>query len=186
MWGYATGSGEITLGTLHDLANGLFGCYAEAFSPLLNLDSTLNQVQVVLWNTPDELVAYSDDVAVLGGVSGLGYPANVACGITWPIAAHYKGGHPRNYLCGIPVAAGGTTKFFDNDFVSSVAEAAQAFHTAWESLTGYSGIATLEHGVVSFVDGGAWRAPPIFRRIMDGASVDKRIDTQRRRLGRDV
>jgi hypothetical protein len=186
MWGFATGSGEITLGVLHSLANALFGAYSSAFEPLLSIDWTLNQVQVVLWNSPDELIAFSDTVFAQGDVSGANLPANVAACITWPIPQHYKGGHPRSYICGLPVSALGTVTQFDGDFQSALANAAQDFHTAFEAAGPFSGIASVEHGVVSFVAGGAWRAPPVFRRILSGASVDARIDSQRRRLGRDV
>jgi hypothetical protein len=62
---------------------------------------------------------------------------------------------------------------------------ANAFHAEVE---GYGpiggGIDTVEHGIISFQADNAWRTPPIFRRIISGR-VDSRIDTQRRRLGRD-
>jgi hypothetical protein len=70
--------------------------------------------------------------------------------------------------------------------VSSIETGANVFHDTIEShIPIGDGIASLEHGVVSFVNDGAWRTPPLFRRFLVGAHVDSRVDTMRRRLGPD-
>jgi hypothetical protein len=63
--------------------------------------------------------------------------------------------------------------------------AAIAFHQTVEQFPAHApAIDFLEHGIVSFARGGAWRSPPVFYRITSG-HCDNRIDTQRRRLGAD-
>lgn len=186
MWLFLTGSGTITESTLHTLADDVYGAYTDAFSPHLSVASTTDLVELLLYAADEDLSANSTPDSVVGGVSGLMLPANVSLGISWPIAAHYRGGHPRTYLCGIPASAMLNSRQWDPDVRAAFASAAGAFHTALEALTPGGGITTVEHGIISFVNAGAWRTPPVFRRIRDGAVVDSRIDTQRRRLGPDV
>jgi len=102
------------------------------------------------------------------------------------IARHYRGGHPRTYLCGVPDNSFDDTRSYTTSFKNAAESAAIAFHGDLEAISGISsGITSVEHGVVSFVNAGAWRTPPIFRRI-NTAHVDQRVDTQRRRLGPDI
>lgn len=186
MWFYATGSGEISSETLVTLANDLFGVYAGAFQSPLSNSWVFDLVELVLQADPEPLVANSDHVSVQGSNSGVYLPASCAACISWPIAAHYKGGHPRTYLTGIPQSALATAANFSGAWRSDLSDRASQFHTECEALGPYDGIASLEHGVVSFVRDKLWRTPPVFYRIRSGAYVDGRVDTQRRRLGPDL
>lgn len=185
VWLHLNGSGEITNETLHAMCDTLYGTYSDTLLVPQSNASTLERVVALLFSGDGEQVAFSSPASVVGSQGGLGLPANVACCISWPIAVHYRGGHPRTYLSGIPASAISNNTTFDSDYVAIVAADAQDFHTGLEALSGLDGITSVEHGAMSFVSGGEWRTPPVFRRIADGAHVDSRIDSQRRRLGRD-
>jgi hypothetical protein len=114
------------------------------------------------------------------------FPANVAVCVGWRVQQHYKGGHPRTYLVGPPLSAQASSRTFDPAYVADVAIRANEFNLSVNSLTAgaWSGG---KLGIVSFVFRKQWRDPPVFRDFVTGsAHVDSRIDSMRRRLGRDV
>jgi hypothetical protein len=185
MWLFLTGSGEITHGDLSDLADGCFTAYGDNLMPLVSDSSLLTSCQIVLYETGDVFDATSVGAIAGAGTTGDTMPANVAACISWHIASHYRGGHPRSYLAGIGIASLSSPTTLSGSFLAAANSAAPAFHSDLEALGPIgSGITTVEHGIVSFVVDNDWRSPPVFRRITDGV-VDSRVDSQRRRLGRD-
>jgi hypothetical protein len=185
MWLYLTGSGDISVPELNDLASACSDAYASNILPYLSVNCFLDETQVVLYAGGSDVF---EGIAAAGGngaQTGAELPASLAACISWQIAPHYRGGHPRTYLCGLPSDVLSTPTTFTGSFLSNAESAAIAFHEDVEAITGISaGISTVEHGVASFVRDGAWRTPPVFYRIVS-ASVDSRFDTQRRRLGPD-
>lgn len=185
MWFFLTGSGTITLDDLTSLVEQISSAYAGAFVEPMSTNLVHNATVGTFWGSGGDVLATS--VAGFGAGTGEGtaLPANVAVGISWRVAAHYRGGHPRTYLCGITQDMTDTVTTIAPATAFAIRDAANVFHTAVEDITGISGVTTVEHGTMSFVNDGAWRTPPLFRRIQL-AAVDARLDTQRRRLGRDV
>lgn len=185
MWLYLTGSGEITVPNLNDLAAACSGAYIDNFGPYLSSALSLDDTQVVLYAGGGDVFEGHAVSGGSGSATGGDLPANVAMCITWQIAPHYRGGHPRTYLAGMVDGHQLDATTWQGASVSALSSAAAAFHTDLEAISGVgSGITDVEHGVASFVRDGAWRTPPVFYRIVTGF-VDTRIDTQRRRLGPD-
>jgi hypothetical protein len=158
--------------------------YSDNLLPNLSNLLTLTSVSAILYSTDTEDLHATASTSLGGSVSGNPMPAQVSIGITWAIAVSYRGGHPRTYLCGVPYAAMDGLTTIQNTVASAIASDAATLHTALEAFSGTNWSAT-EHGVMSFVRSGDWRDPPVFYRIT-GARVDARLDTQRRRLGRDL
>jgi hypothetical protein len=107
----------------------------------------------------------------------------VALCISWSISDRYRGGHPRTYLPGI-----------DGNFVTGGRLLTTAGHTAY--LNAAAGFLTNMNAMTA--GGSSWQmccvryfsqhqllANPYVRTIT-GQSVHGRIDTQRRRLGKEV
>lgn len=186
LWFYFTGEGEITVATLTEFTEDVQAAWCFGLSPLLDDDVHWQYAHSVLQGPDDEQIEAWATTAYDGAVSGDGLPANIAACVTWHIEAHYRGGHPRSYICGIPQAAQLHAKSFEPSFTADLQDAMNTFHTAAEGLGPYDGIASVEHGTISFVNDGDWRDPPIFRRYVRNPTVDSRIDSQRRRLGPDV
>lgn len=184
MWLYLTGTGVISNTVRQALCDSLYGKYASKFMPSLFSASILDVCELTVWDSGEATQSITTSAAVPGGVTGVGLPANVAVCITWRIAPHYRGGHPRTYLCGLAQSAMNNGTSITPTLQSTLQTKANEFHTEVEALTPGTGISTVEHGAMSFVVAGAWRTPPIFRRILT-ARVDTRFDSQRRRLGKD-
>ena len=186
MWGFATGSGTITQADLQTLSSDLATVYGDNFMPLLASTCLLNFTEVTLYSSGDDARDAFTSTAVAGGITANDeLPAQVSACISWNIAPHYRGGHPRTYLCGHKSGQRASSVSWTGSYITALINAAVAFHEDFEAIGPIGdGIETIEHGAVSFVLDKEWRDPPVFRRILTGR-VDSRIDTQRRRLGPD-
>lgn len=121
-----------------------------------------------------------------GTVSAPALPANVALCIGWQVQQHYKGGHPRTYLVGPDSNQLSGGRRFTTTLVNGAVASANTFHSYVNGLS-HGNISSVKLGVVSFVLRKQWRTPPIFRDyVTAGAHCDARVDSQRRRLGRDI
>lgn len=186
MWLYLTGSGEITAAELNALAAACYSPYKIRFMTALATTCELQKAEVFLYSAGDVLHGTHDEIAAGGTTTSYNVPASVAACIGWQIAPSYRGGHPRSYLAGIPSSGIASVNSFTSTYLTGLDSRATDFHAGLEAITGISsGISSVEHGVISFVRDKAWRTPPVFYRI-SGHTIDVRIDTQRRRLGRDL
>ena len=185
MWIDVTNSGAVSLANLDQIADDAFAAFETHFIPVMNDNVELSGCQLVFWDNTGERQVTSSGFAQ-GGVSGeIALPANVAIGISWKTAAHYRGGHPRSYMVGGYADQMADVTRLTGGAQTAWASAAAGFRGDIDAIGPFGGVTSCELGVVSFVNGGAWRSPPIFRDFT-GEGVDLRIDTQRRRLGPDV
>jgi hypothetical protein len=121
-----------------------------------------------------------------GSMAGSVLPSQVATGIGWSVQQAYKGGHPRTYLPPPSQSALLSPRLFNPSFTTTVTSAANSFHSTVNQIS-RGNFSDAHLGTVSFVHQKAWRTPPVFRDFVPGrATVDQRLDTQRRRLGRDL
>lgn len=186
MWLFLTGSGEITTSDLNTLATACYTPYVSNLMAQLRTSCVLDECAVNLYQDGDLLQGTHTGSGAGGHAAGSDLPASVACAISWIIPSHYRGGHPRTYLCGLASDELNGTKSWSTSFLANMTSEAISFHNAIEAISPIgAGIAGVEHGIISFQSGKQWRTPPIFRRI-SGALCDTRVDTQRRRLGRDT
>jgi len=75
---------------------------------------------------------------------------------------------------------------FTPAYVGSVATSANDFHTDINEIN-RGAIQSVKLGIVSFVLRKEWRSPPVFRDFIPGqAHCDTRVDSMRRRVGRDI
>lgn len=121
-----------------------------------------------------------------GTRTGLALPANVSVCVGWQVQQHYKGGHPRTYLVGpAPDELAGGRRYTPA-YVAAVTLAANQFHSDVNVFSS-GNIGSLHLGVVSFFHNKLPRDPAVFRDFVPGgAHCDARVDSQRRRLGRDI
>ena len=116
-----------------------------------------------------------------GGVTGASDSAQVACAMSWLIGRHYRGGHPRSYLGGIPTASRASNQQFTATFCNQVISAGTAFNAAIAATVIRAG--ALSHVTVHRYKGHAVLVPPVVDPII-GVACTTRVDTQRRRLGK--
>lgn len=118
-----------------------------------------------------------------GSVATPPLPNNVAICISWPTGRRYKGGHCRTYIPGVPNTnmQDGTT--YTSASIAAYQSAAAGFQTALAAHTVPSA-GVLQLVTVSRVKNKVVLDNPLVYPLQ-APIVDNRIDSQRRRLGRD-
>jgi hypothetical protein len=120
-----------------------------------------------------------------GGLTGSPMSAQVATCVSWPIARRYRGGHPRTYVPGPRSTDLVDSSHWKPAYLAALQSAAATFRTLVNAFTG-DGVTTLQLGAVSYVLNNAPRVAPLFFPFVTDPSVHSRVDTQRRRLGREL
>jgi len=96
------------------------------------------------------------------------------------ISARYRGGHPRTYLPGPQAAHIVNGSTLDGTILPGFITNAAAFRNAVNAASS-GAVTAVELGAVSFVNGGAWRTPPVFRPFT-GSTIRATLGSQRRRI----
>lgn len=171
---------------LFSMAGFMLGFYQSRFKGLLSTTISIEGA-VVLYYLPNGDVIGAEKIDPVNGIdTGAVMPAQASCCISWTIQQRYRGGHPRTYLPPGPQDELLGANQWQNTYVSEVTSSANSFHS---DVNGFSlgELRDLHLGTVSFVKAKQWRNPPVFRDYTpNSAVVDKRVDTQRRRLGPDL
>lgn len=131
----------------------------------------------------------SSTAAVSGTASPPAFPPQSCVAVSWLGLPSYRGGKPRTYLPGVPESAGtpGTSQLIAS-YCSTLRTAAQAAILDMTPFTVHS--ATPALGTVSYINKGVNPVPPHHRPSpifysYTGARVHERLDSQRRRSGKE-
>lgn|SRR5215211_1980423 len=164
------------------IANLVRTAYVAQFLPLIN--NAYSIVEVVAQDLFSELGSVQANTTTAPGTHGaLMLSAATSQGISWKTRRRYRGGHNRTYL----PPPGATAAFLNVNtwgvtHQAALLTAATAFRSAifaatigGKSMTMYAVHKQKNNVVLN---------PRVIDQI-DSAAVDSRIDTQRRRLGRD-
>lgn len=165
------------------LADAFYSAYTTAIKPVMTNAAAMTQctAQDISTNTGP----VKDHIATTVGtnVAGIG-PAQVAACITWKVATHYKGGHPRTYLAGVPLGMSSDGQSWGSTYQGLLNTAAGNLLSSVNAINvGAAGLVTLS--AVHRTRAGVTLNPPTTEPIV-AVEVDHRVDTQRRRLGKDV
>lgn len=118
-----------------------------------------------------------------GTRTGSQFTAQVAMVGSWNAPLRYRGGHFRNYFpFGVQLDLQ-TIATWQTQFTTDAAAGLNAFRNQVNALTLGSGTVTMVG--VSYFTGHALRPAPLVVNI-SSASVHGRVDTQRRRLGKEI
>lgn len=181
--GYGTATGPISVADLNSLCSTVATAFKTRFLPILT--TSLSMTGVVGRDLTSSTAAVgSSGVTGAGGTTGGSDAANLACCVSWQAVLHYRGGHPRTYLGGIPTAARSSNQQFTGTFAGQAAAAGQQFLADINAATIGSHVLTLMS--VHYTKPVAPGSPFTLRGIwpITGATCNTRIDTQRRRLGK--
>lgn len=141
--------------------------------------------------TTDLGVVAASNGSTPGGQPGGVMPANVAMCVGWPIPRHYRGGHPRTYFGGVPLGDASNANSWIGSAITAWTSAAAAWRTAVNALvlsdSATIGLVCVHRYKKSLVTptNPKGAIPTPFVDFLGAPSVDTRIDSQRRRLGRD-
>lgn len=154
-------------------------------------NASLQTVQV--WDITDDHSPSGVNSTVRAGtaVVGASLPVQAAVCVSWPVASRWRGGHFRTYQIarnGTDITSGrnlGTT------YAAAVKTAYDGMRTAINALAVGSGTNGVLGGVRYFPTGTGADGKPVLRTSGQffpfGASViHNRLDTQRRRLGKEL
>ena len=135
---------------------------------------------------------FGDSVEIQGGValsdpgliSGAGCPLNSAVVVSLHTGERYRGGKGRIYLPGAPQSALLTLREWTSDFTSALLDGA---NTLISDINGASSspFTSVTACVRHQFRGGTALAPPVFTPITS-VSIQRRVCTQRRRLGSEI
>jgi hypothetical protein len=176
--------GAPTSADLVTLSAQLLTEYVAAFNPFLNSAFLLQGCALEDLTGPTG--ARGSNSTSSGGTSGIGQglPANIAMAVSWQINRRYRGGHPRTYLVGFSDPQTTGTTSWDPTVAGAVRTAAAEFIDDVNALTIASTGGTITLGVVHYKANKVVLTPPTFDPFQ-GAQVHPRIDSQRRRLGKE-
>lgn len=187
-WGNAFNIQGTTSGTpsqtdWDNVVQGVLNAYQSHIMPLQSTASTCQEAKGVYVPSPgNELISIRSSTTV-GGQTGTGLTAQVAGVISWGIGAYYRGGHPRTYVPAMSNSNTATESTFTTAFATLLETDGAAFVTAVNAVTSgaFTGVKLV---TVAYARHNAWLGTPLVFPIVN-ASAHLRIDTQRRRLGKE-
>jgi hypothetical protein len=149
-------------------------------------NSGLTSVEVTDLTTRTGLQSV-DSVGGTGSDATAGAPASAAICVSLVNGKRYRGGHPRQYLSGVNASAYTNGSTISNTVANNYKNSYTAFINAINALT--TGGATWDVVSVGFYQSAAgvqsYRIPPEVLKIT-AVKVHTRLDTQRRRLGKET
>lgn len=183
-----TGAAPIAL-DLENYAEALMGEWVSVMTPLQSNETNIVDIEVTdLASDMGAVGIYT--LPTTGTLAGGRIPASTAVLINYKLARHYRGGHPRTYLC-----VGDDTKLEDaatweSAFITAVL-------SAWNGIQGAliigSGsfnpgeqVNVSYFGPPTLVGGGSTPrvTPQVDEILVSNTSASQRLANQRRRIGR--
>jgi len=164
----------IPLDEMNSIAFDTYSAWLDHVMPLLNPALVFRDVEATDLTSDTGLKTAFLQVNP-GGRGGVALPASVAACVSWNAAVRYRGGHARTYLAGINQADTDDPRHFGGTWLGLATTAMNAF--AVDPPTGY------QYVLLRRVFGGVQRTPPLVYPL-GSPSINSRIDSQRRRLGR--
>lgn len=178
--------GTIDTAALGTLATAIRTSWGVTFAP--QVSSTVALTTVECTDLSSRTGAQNlDTVGATGTGSSTAMPGQVSCCVSWKIPNRYRGGHPRMYLPPAAFTSSSNGQVWTTAYVTAVLAAARAFRNAINASP--AGGATWQLCAVSYFHkvGGveAYKTPPEIYIVSD-AAVHTRVDTMRRRLGKET
>jgi hypothetical protein len=201
VWNWAHSSGRIAKNILHTLYDSAAPTSTPAFltgvsdahmsgiasAPMWTyISSNWSLVSVTSYDAgfPSSTAGVSTHAALPGLSGNVGLPPQAAVVWSWVVEGTWRGGKPRTYIPGLDVTT--TTTSGGSQLSVGVANAlrtsAENFRTAVDAASVSSHVGSL--GMPSYYHAHAVRPTPLFYGYV-GVRVHERLDSQRRRNGRE-
>lgn len=176
------GSGGVTQSELDGLCVDMVNAWTARLMPHLVAQMSLRQVTGQDL-TADTGVASSASSAAVGGIAANPLPANCALVVSWPEALRYRGGHPRTYIAGLTAGQQIDPRHVSVEYAGEIRDALNQIKADMHTVV-HGGVAGVEFGALHRVKDKVNRNPPLFTPF-GPATANTRIDSQRRRLGKN-
>jgi len=176
-------AGSVTANDIQTFANGIRAAAFAQLPAAFYASSSINTFEVTDISSSTGAVATNTTAVTGTRAAGSGLAASTSYAVSWNITLHYRGGHPRNY---IPMTN-------PLDIVSGrllLSTAASGFASLWAAyLTAFnavvSGTIGITMGMFQYHAHHQVVNPPVFYAFT-GVRVHGRVDSQRRRLGKET
>jgi len=184
------GGGPPTAADLLTLGTAIGGQWQGNIGSRLAVTTVANEVELVDLNSYDGATNTAGG-SWNGSVALPAAPANVAACVSFKQSRRFRGGHPRNYLCGIPDAYRFNEILLMESAATEYAERYRLLNVAIKALS-IASIGAMKMVAVSRYQGHTFDADhnriptplpvPIVREVTSFI-CNRRLDSQRRRLG---
>lgn len=176
-------SGGVPTSTqLNTVASQVLSAYSTQFAPLMVGQLSVTECTVADL-TSDTSAIGSAAATTVGTATGAALSFQAAAVISWTIARRYRGGHPRSYIPGAAVTDMNSLTTWTPTYTGALQTAATAFRASMNALV--VGSTSFTMVTVSYFTGKVMRPQGLPFPIIAN-QVHPRIDTQRRRLGREI
>lgn len=179
-----------TTSELQAYVTSLRQAWASAFAPAMATHTILTLTQV--WDISDTTGANAQDDTDVPGtvVVSAPLPTSSAICLSWPVQSRWRGGHFRTYLPARNYTDLANGRLLNQTARDAVSAAGAAFRTAVNGLT-LTGSPTTLIGIRYFPTGTNPDGTPVTRTSgqkypFGVPNVRTRLDTQRRRLGKEI
>lgn len=181
-------SGPPSVAELTTLAASISSFWNTSVAANLNNSSQLTTVEVMDISSRTGAIATDNTVRSGTGGSTSLLPVSIACCVSWKINRRYRGGHPRIYVPAAVMANVINGNTWLGTYLTAVQTAWRSMRTSINGAAGASAPYTLVN--VSYYQAhqgypNDLRPVPVVDTIQD-AIVHTRIDSMRRRTGREV
>lgn len=167
---------------LTSIATAVANAWNTNFAPMCGAQVSLTEVDTADL-TSSTAATQQTTVSHAGSRGGTALPSSVACVVSWAINHRYRGGHPRSYLPAGMIADVLTGHLWQAAFITAMESAAAAFLTALNAIT-FAG-STCRMVSVQYVSAKTRLSVPVPYTI-NASTVHGRVDTQRKRLGKET
>jgi hypothetical protein len=179
----SNGSLVYSLNDVQAAANGVRAAYVAQFQSFMSTQATIGNC--VAQDLSSDVGAFAVATGATAGTdAATPGPANIALCLSWKTARHFRGGHARTYLFGLTTNGPLNPNTFNTTIVSNASTKGLAFLNAVNAINYPDAAGHAVIGMLSRVQNKVVLATPVLYP-WTSVTVDNRIDTQRRRLGRD-
>lgn len=169
-------------GGLNSVASQVVSAWQANIAPICSIAVTLTRVECVDL-TSNTSAEGAFDTNVPGTLVAPFMPASAAMVLSWNAQVRYRGGHPRMYIPAGVLADLINGKLWTQAFLINARAAVSAFLVALNAVA--SGPTTFFVILLSYRTGNAARPVPL-KFPVTAATVHPRLDSQRRRLGKEI
>jgi len=166
-----------------DLATFMRAQFVTQYIPNITNSYTLTDCVVVDLTSATGVSATASGSTAGGITTATGLPSNIAACIGWKTALRFRGGHARLYVPPPSTNQQLTLNTWTASYVTALLNGSNAMLTAINGHALPSGDA-IQPVLVSRIRNGVQLSSPLVN-VITAATVDNRIDSQRRRLGKD-
>jgi hypothetical protein len=176
-------AGTITANDVQTFANGLRAAASANLAPAYYNTTFLNTFEVTDISSATGAVATNTTQVAGTRPATANSPVSVSYAVSWNVALHYRGGHPRNYIPLTAVADVTSGKLILGTAASALSAAWASYLTAANAVV--SGTIGLTLGMWQYHSHNQVVNPPQFFPYT-GVRIHGRVDSQRRRLGKET